>query len=50
MEDLFTWYQRRFGPLGGTPDERAQALGFASVEEFTSEIVLEYLLERGREP
>ena len=49
MEDLFTWYQRRFGPLGGTPDERAQALGFASVEEFTSEIVLEYLLERGRE-
>jgi hypothetical protein len=50
MEDLFAWYQRRFGPLDGTPDERAQALGFASVEEFTSEVVLEYLLERGREP
>jgi len=48
VEDLFAWYQRRFGPLGGTPDEQARALGFSSIEEFTSEVVLEYLLERDR--
>ncbi len=43
LEDLLTWYQGRFGAMAGAPEEHAHALGFASVEEFAAEVVLEYL-------
>jgi hypothetical protein len=44
-QDLLAWYQRRFGPINGGPEEHARALGFGSVESFTGEVVLEYLAE-----
>jgi len=46
LEDLLAWYQRRFGPIGDSPEAHAQDLGFSSVEEFVGEAVLEYLAER----
>jgi hypothetical protein len=46
LEDLLTWYQGRFGAMAGAPEEHAHALGFASVEEFAAEVVLEYLAAR----
>jgi hypothetical protein len=46
LEDLLAWYQGRFGAMAGAPDEHARALGFASVEEFAAEVVLEYLASR----
>jgi hypothetical protein len=50
LEDLLAWYQRRFGPIGGSPEAHAQDLGFSSVEEFVGEAVLEYLAERSAGP
>jgi hypothetical protein len=47
LDDLLAWYQRRFGPMSGTPEEHAKDLGFGSLEEFAAEVVLEYLVERG---
>ncbi len=46
LEDLLAWYQRRFGPIGGSAEAHAQDLGFSSVEDFVAEVVLEYLAER----
>jgi TfuA-like protein len=43
LDFLLDWYQRRFGPLGATPEAHAMALGFTSFEEFVGEIALEYL-------
>jgi hypothetical protein len=46
LDELVTWYQRRFGPLTGSPEEHAAAAGFRSTEELVSEMILEYLLDR----
>jgi hypothetical protein len=46
LEDLLAWYQRRFGPIGDSPEAHALDLGFGSVEDFVAEAVLEYLSER----
>ncbi len=49
LDDLLDWYQQRFGPFEHSPDEHARGLGFGSLEEFTSEVVLEYLAARATE-
>ena len=48
LEELLAWYQRRFGPIGDSPEAHAQDLGFSSVEEFVGEVVLEYLADAVR--
>jgi hypothetical protein len=47
LDDLLVWYERRFGPLAGSPEAHAARAGFASVEELIGEIALEYLAEEG---
>jgi hypothetical protein len=46
LDELLVWYQHRFGPLTGTLDAHATAMGFTSREEFVAEVVLEYVVHR----
>jgi hypothetical protein len=48
LEELLSWYQRRFGPIDAeSPEAHAAEAGFTSFEEFVGELVVEYLVERG---
>jgi hypothetical protein len=42
--DLLAWYQARYVSIEGELDDHARSLGFRSVREFVSELLLEYRL------
>ena len=44
LQELSDWYERRFGKLRTSGDAHARALGFATWEEFITEVITEYLL------
>jgi hypothetical protein len=45
-QGLIAWYEKRYRPLGGSPDVHATEIGFLNRSEFMAELVALYLLDQ----
>jgi hypothetical protein len=46
IDELLVWYEGQFGALTGSPEAHALEAGFTSLEEFVSELTIEFMVAK----